>query len=286
MARGSLKVELISCRDLLKRENPGYVGEGFMGGCVGCPHNYGYLPQPVWCELPSMPTDEQCRKCWNRVMVHTALDIEDDKKTYIPVYAAEDGTISPTAVSIGKYLRGRMNDIYKPKVIRPIPKQINPQFNFYDPLQDDESVWPNLNPYITEEQRHRASFIYMMRQSIERNLLETMRNNVNVNDIQKVIFNDPATIVFWRDGSKTVVKAVNEKFDPEKGLAMAIVKHLCGDKGNYYNVFRKWTPKQNVNDKKEEAKIEVNTTKCDRPTPEDVQMAIEEINRVREGGHF
>ena len=40
--------------------------------------------------------------------------------------------------------------------------------------------------------------------------------------IKKVIFNDPATIVLWSDGTKTVVKAEGEPFDPEKGLAMAI----------------------------------------------------------------
>lgn len=40
----------------------------------------------------------------------------------------------------------------------------------------------------------------------------------------RVIFNDPATIVFWSDGTKTVVKAHNEPFNQEKGLAMAIVK--------------------------------------------------------------
>lgn len=57
--------------------------------------------------------------------------------------------------------------------------------------------------------------------------------------IKKVIFNPPATIVFWNDGSKTVVKATNELFDWEKGLAMAYVKKMCGNKGNYYNIFRK-----------------------------------------------
>lgn len=55
----------------------------------------------------------------------------------------------------------------------------------------------------------------------------------------KVIFNDPATIVFWSDGSKTVVKADGEKFDPEKGLAMAISKKFLGNKGNYYRKFEK-----------------------------------------------
>lgn len=57
--------------------------------------------------------------------------------------------------------------------------------------------------------------------------------------IKKVIFNDPATIVFWMDGSKTVVKCTNEVYDPEKGLAMAISKRALGDKGNYYEVFKK-----------------------------------------------
>lgn len=48
------------------------------------------------------------------------------------------------------------------------------------------------------------------------------------NPIKKVIFNDPATIVFWNDGTKTVVQARGEAFDPEKGLAMAICRHyLC-----------------------------------------------------------
>jgi len=62
--------------------------------------------------------------------------------------------------------------------------------------------------------------------------------------IKKVIFNDPATIVFWSDGSKTIVKAQNgEVYDPEKGLAMAITKKWFGNKGNYYNNIKKWLPK-------------------------------------------
>lgn len=45
-------------------------------------------------------------------------------------------------------------------------------------------------------------------------------------DIERVIFNDPATIVFWTDGTKTVVKTHDEPFDPEKGIAMALVKKM------------------------------------------------------------
>lgn len=62
-------------------------------------------------------------------------------------------------------------------------------------------------------------------------------------EIRKVIFNDPATIVIWKDGSKTVVKCgENDIYDKEKGLAMAIAKKAFGNKGNYYEEFKKWLP--------------------------------------------
>lgn len=58
--------------------------------------------------------------------------------------------------------------------------------------------------------------------------------------IKNVIFNDPATIVYWEDHTKTVVKCEGEKYDPEKGLTMAITKKMLGNKGNYYEVIKKW----------------------------------------------
>lgn len=58
--------------------------------------------------------------------------------------------------------------------------------------------------------------------------------------IKNVIFNDPATIVYWEDRTKTVVKCEKEKYDPEKGLAMAIAKKALGNQGNYFEVFKKW----------------------------------------------
>lgn len=62
-------------------------------------------------------------------------------------------------------------------------------------------------------------------------------------NIKKVIFSNPATIVLWNDGTKTVVKCgENETFDEEKGLAMAIAKHALGNDGVYYEVFKKWLP--------------------------------------------
>ena len=66
--------------------------------------------------------------------------------------------------------------------------------------------------------------------------------------IKNVKFNPPATIVFWIDNTKTVVKCNGEDYDPEKGLAMCICKKVFGDKGNYYEVFKKWLPKEDDSD--------------------------------------
>ncbi len=58
--------------------------------------------------------------------------------------------------------------------------------------------------------------------------------------IDKVIFNEPATIILWKDGTKTVVKAIDEPFDREKGFAMAVLKKMAGNKGNYFNKVKRW----------------------------------------------
>ena len=63
--------------------------------------------------------------------------------------------------------------------------------------------------------------------------------------IKNVIFNDPATIVFWNDGTKTVVKCHGDDiFDPEKGLAMAVSKKVFGNNYKAYGRFKKWLPKK------------------------------------------
>ena len=85
--------------------------------------------------------------------------------------------------------------------------------------------------------------------------------------IKNVIFNYPATIVFWNDDTKTVVKAQGDDvYDPEKGLTMAIVKKLLGNQGNYYNELKKWLPK--------EEKVEFGGVS--------VQEAIDSMNRFAE----
>lgn len=60
-----------------------------------------------------------------------------------------------------------------------------------------------------------------------------------VPEIEDVIFNDPATIILWGDGTKTVVKCMKgEKFNKETGFAMAYLKKLFGK--DYKRVFKDW----------------------------------------------
>ena len=83
--------------------------------------------------------------------------------------------------------------------------------------------------------------------NIYRNILNSTYGigSSHIPEIKNVIFNDPATIVFWEDGTKTVVKCQDgDEFDPEKGLAMAIAKKAYGNKGSYCNKLKKWLPKE------------------------------------------
>lgn len=63
--------------------------------------------------------------------------------------------------------------------------------------------------------------------------------------IKKVHFNDPATVVLWADGTKTVVKCSEEDiYDPQTGLLMCIAKKAFGNNGKFNDILRKWVPEE------------------------------------------
>lgn len=67
--------------------------------------------------------------------------------------------------------------------------------------------------------------------------------------IDKVLFNPPATIVFWLDGTKTVVKCKEgEEFSEWAGIALCLAKKLYGP--NFHKIFRAHCsdPEKTVND--------------------------------------
>ena len=62
-----------------------------------------------------------------------------------------------------------------------------------------------------------------------------------VPEIKNVIFNGPATIVFWEDGTKTVVRCQSDdEYTKEAGLAWCIAKKALGNKSDYVDIFGKW----------------------------------------------
>lgn len=134
----------------------------------------------------------------------------------------------------------------------------------------------SMYPRFTVDPRGNGKSMMQLRYS------EEMMKNISFNNpasIKNVIFNDPATIVFWNDGTKTVVKAENEEFDPEKGLAMAISKKFLGNQGNYYETFKKWLPE------KESELKSVWTTTVQSVSLNDVisdfRKAVEKINNIK-----
>ena len=93
----------------------------------------------------------------------------------------------------------------------------------------------------------------------------TTAKSVSAPSIKKVIFNYPATIVLWSDGSKTVVKCQDgDIYDPEKGLAMAISKKALGNKGNYCNEFKKWLPEEEEEDEERTVGLRLDTSELSK----------------------
>lgn len=65
-------------------------------------------------------------------------------------------------------------------------------------------------------------------------------------EIVDVIFNGPATIVFWRDGTKTVVKCTKgDTFSEDTGVALCIAKKMMGD--SFHRVLKDAVKKGRMN---------------------------------------
>lgn len=94
-----------------------------------------------------------------------------------------------------------------------------------------------MNLYINDKVEYMPRSFYDPFQLVTPNLNDSFKYKFQY---KKVIFHPPATIVYWEDGTKTVVKCQkDEDYDPEKGLALCFMKRALGNKGNYNNIIRK-----------------------------------------------
>lgn len=119
------------------------------------------------------------------------------------------------------------------------------QFKSYDIYWDSAR-----NAYIKKNGRYHqdaldnARYAAQAQAMYNRTYEKEARAAMSTASIKNVIFAPPATIVYWSDGSKTVVKcSEKDVFDPEKGLAMAIAKRCGGNKGSYYKEIQSWVEK-------------------------------------------
>lgn len=122
-----------------------------------------------------------------------------------------------------------------------------------DYIETTADTFPKFEGHVTGTAKVSYRSLYDIRNDAEvprntyRNILNSTYGigSLRIPEIKNVIFNDPATIVFWEDGTKTVVKCQDsDEFDHEKGLAMAIAKKAYGNKGSYCNKMKKWLPKE------------------------------------------
>lgn len=64
--------------------------------------------------------------------------------------------------------------------------------------------------------------------------------NMYLPKIKNVVISEPYTTIMWKDGSKTQVKCMDgDQFNPEHGLAMAVLKKLM-EKPDKPNAYSKW----------------------------------------------
>lgn len=138
-----------------------------------------------------------------------------------------EGSTNPDP-ELKQYAKQILNSIYGKNAFkeiyistsRPLPHNYIEKFVNYceEDVKNTKEPWPKMNPY-------------------------TNKSTTNP-QIKDVIFNEPATIVFWSDSTKTVVKCQEDDiYDPEKGLAMAISKKVLGNGYDYYNIVKKYLKK-------------------------------------------
>ena len=177
---------------------------------------------------------------------------------------------------------GILNDFSKAYgvIIELIEDSLTPETELI--IRDPGNLWVSRHKLVTHTHAELASILDQVKRNYNLEVKDYMKtclldsslyayfkpNNTNLPGIKDVIFNEPATIILWADGTKTVVKCQEgEGYDPEKGMAMAISKKALGNKGNYCEVFKKWLPEEEeVND--------------DRVSSNDLRKAIDHFAKV------
>lgn len=128
---------------------------------------------------------------------------------------------------------------------RPVGKVISTELHCDGAINADVELYSGVSAsdlITTPDMIRRREVAYRLSRAAAYGLFTPVKKEKTLSmTIKKVIFSPPATIIIWDDNTKTIVKAQeDEPYDPEKGMAMCIAKHIYGDCGSYYNVFSEW----------------------------------------------
>lgn len=130
-----------------------------------------------------------------------------------------------------------------PEDIKELNNTVRPMFvKLIDEFENNTRIKIESKPTTTKEEKEMAKEVTVI------GMVETDKHEVTpdfvINEldllhlVDHVIINPPAIIVFWKDGTKTVVTCKeDDQFDEEKGLAMAITKKVLGNKFSYSDKF-------------------------------------------------
>jgi len=140
-----------------------------------------------------------------------------------------------------------IDDPYKPKIhtwpenmLKPLPTSTY-NFKIQDLLDLDAlyKTWNNISNDIVEEGR-KAMKKFNDNMSAAMGIKGTHQDPLNQKEVEeeywefddlvkRIVFNPPATIVFWFDGTKTVVKCGKDQpFNPYYGFCAALAKRMLG----------------------------------------------------------
>lgn len=133
-------------------------------------------------------------------------------------------------------------------------------------LSSDVYMPPYISSYETREER-RIKELQERIKILEDRLYaaSTVKKQNNKIELpERYIINDGATILFWKDGSKTVVKrAEDDEFNPRLAFLTAFFQHYCGMSKNKAN---KYLASLQV-EQKPEPKVERVEEKTKKNTP-------------------
>lgn len=106
------------------------------------------------------------------------------------------------------------------------------------PIGRSPKIWYNTSDSITPV-KYKEKYVMT---NIPNITIDNPMNKEILRHINKVIFHKPATIVYFDDGDKVVVKTYKDnKFNPEAGLALCILKKMLGnDAEKFHKFFKDW----------------------------------------------